>query len=378
MRHHDDARWMARAVEIARQARGSTAPNPAVGAVLVRGGEVLGEGATRPAGQEHAEVVALEAARAAGRDPRGATAYVTLEPCCHHGRTPPCTDALLDAGIVRVVVGTVDPFERVRGQGLAQLRVAGVEVEVGVEREACELQILGFARAVSSGLPEVSCKAAVSADGHLASVTGASKWITGPEARMDGHRERAAHDAVLVGIGTVLADDPALTVRLPDLLPPRRPVPVVLDTHLRIPAASRVFAHPRRPIVICGPDAPERDLPAQVVRVPLDDRGRVDVEAALRALVKAGLHRVLVEGGAAVHRSLLERGLCDTVLLYVSGLVLPGGRGWVGGPPVAELEGATRMRLAEVRAIGPDARLTWRLDHAVSPDPLAGHRAYAG
>lgn len=374
----DDQRWMARALELARRARGGTAPNPAVGAVLVRDGAVVGEGATRPAGQEHAEVVALEDARAAGRDPRGATAYVTLEPCCHHGRTPPCTDALLEAGVARVVVGTVDPFERVRGQGLSQLRAAGVAVAMGVAREACERQILGFARAVSSGLPEVSCKAAISADGHLATATGASKWITGPEAREDGHRERAAHDAVLVGIGTVLADDPALTVRLADLAAPRRPVPVVLDTHLRIPATARIFENPRRPLVICGPDAPHRDLPAEVVRVALDASGRVDVEAALRAVVRHGLHRVLVEGGATVHRSLVDRGLADTVLLYVSGLVLPGGRGWLGGPPVDQLVDATRMRLTDVRAVGADARLTWSLDHAVAPDPLAGHRWVTG
>ncbi len=375
---HPDAIWMQRALALARAALGSTAPNPAVGAVLVRDGQTLGEGWTRPAGQEHAEVVALQDARAAGNDVRGATAYVTLEPCCHHGRTPPCTDALLEAGIERVVVGTVDPFEAVRGQGIAQLRAAGVEVVVGVEREACEAQILGFARAVSSGLPEVSCKAAVSADGNIATATGESKWITGPLAREDGHRLRASHDAVLVGIETILADDPRLNCRLPrearpGQVAPRDPVPVILDTHLRIPGDAKVFAAGSRPIVICGPGAPERDLPADVVRVALSG-GRVDIEAALRAVVERGLHRVLVEGGGTVHRSLLDAGLCDSLHLYVAAVLVPGGRSWVAGPPLDRLGDAVRMTLIDVVRLGSDARLTYRLEHAVSPDPLQAHR----
>lgn len=377
---HGDAQWMKRALSLARAALGSTAPNPAVGAVLVRDGQTLGEGWTRPVGGDHAEVVAIADARSAGHDLAGATAYVTLEPCCHQGRTPPCTDALLAAGVTRVVVGTVDPFPKVQGQGIAQLRAAGVDVVVGVERDACERQILGFARALCDGLPEVTSKAAVSADGNIATASGESKWITGPLAREDGHRLRASHDAILVGIATILADDPRLNCRLPkDAIPaghaiPRDPVPVILDTHLRIPADAQVFAAGRRALVICGPDAPDRELPAEVVRVALGPDGRVSITEALRAAASAGLHRVLVEGGGTVHRSVLDAGLVDTLHLYVAGVVVPGGRSWVGGPPLDKLGDARRMELSEVRRLGNDARLTWQVVHDVAPDPLAPHR----
>lgn len=369
-----DAHWMGRALALARGVLGRTAPNPAVGAVLVREGQVLGEGATCPPGGDHAEVVALRSAREAGHDPRGATLYVTLEPCCHHGRTPPCTEAILHAGVARVVVGTLDPFPAMQGRGLARLREGGVEVVLGVEREPCERQILGFARSVTEGLPEVTAKAAVSADGHLATITGESQWITGPEAREVGHRLRASHDAMLVGIGTVLADDPRLTCRLPDDPSPHQPVPVVLDSGLSIPEGARIFQHPRRPVILCEERAPERALPADILRVPADDEGRVDVEAALRALARRGLHRVMVEGGGAVHRSLLSRGLVDTLHLFVAGLLIPGGRSWVGGPPIDRLQDAIRMELDEVRRVGADAELIFRLRHEVAHDPLAGLR----
>jgi diaminohydroxyphosphoribosylaminopyrimidine deaminase/5-amino-6-(5-phosphoribosylamino)uracil reductase len=366
---------MQRALQLAGRALGNTAPNPAVGAVLVRDGDVLGEGWTRPAGHDHAEVVALKACRAHGQQPAGATMYVTLEPCCHHGRTPPCTDALLEAGVARVVVGVRDPFPAVRGRGLEQLRAAGVEVTVGVEADACAHQVLGFARSVTAGLPEVTAKAAVSLDGHIATATGESQWITGPQARLDGHRLRASHDAILVGIGTVLADDPRLTTRLPPddaaAAPACDPVPVVLDTHLRCPADARLLSAGRRAVLVCGTEAPERALDADVVRVALGDDGRVDVVEALRAVAGRGLHRVLVEGGGEVHRSLLDRGVVDTLHLYVAGVVVPGGRPWVGGAPLERLADAPRMVLQEVSRLGPDARLTWHLTHALAPDPVS-------
>lgn len=367
-----DEAWMDRALELARGALGRTAPNPAVGAVIVRDGACLGEGATQPPGGDHAEIVALRRCREAGHDPRGATLYVTLEPCCHHGRTPPCSDAILAAGITRVVVGSVDPYPAMRGRSLARLREAGVEVRSGVRRDAAERQILGFARSVTSGLPEVTAKAATSADGHIATITGESRWITGEAAREAGHRLRATHDAILVGIGTVLADDPQLTCRLPE--GGAHPVPVVLDTRLRTPATARLLAGPRRPILVCGEDAPERDLPADVVRVPVGADGRVDPEAALARLAARGLHRVLVEGGGIVHRSLLDRGLVDTLHLYVAGLVLPGGRPWVGGPAVDHLVEAVRMQLESTRVLGGDAELVFRLRHGPAPDPLAALR----
>jgi len=354
-----DAVWMDRAVAVARQGLGTTAPNPTVGAVIVRDGVIIGEGCTRPVGGAHAEVMALRAAREAGHDPRGAVMYVTLEPCCHHGRTPPCTDAVIEAGIARVVVGVVDPFPPMRGEGLAILRRAGVEVALGEGSLACSALVRGFTRAITSGLPEVTLKVASSADGHLATASGESQWITGPDARRDGHVLRSQHDAVLVGAGTQRADDPSLTVRA---IEGHQPVPVVLDTNLSIAASAKLFTHPRRPVLICADDAPQRDLPADVVRVRRGEGG-VDVEAALRALAARGLHRVLVEGGAEVHRALLDARLADTLVVYVAGVLVPGGRSWLGGPPVGSLGAAVRLGRPEIAPVGDDVRLAWRLRH---------------
>jgi diaminohydroxyphosphoribosylaminopyrimidine deaminase/5-amino-6-(5-phosphoribosylamino)uracil reductase len=360
----NDERWMDRAIALARRGLGSTAPNPAVGAVIVRGEDLLAEGTTRPVGGLHAEVVALEEARLAGIDVRGATMYVTLEPCCHHGRTPPCTDAIIEAGLGQVVVGVVDPFPPMQGNGLHQLSEADIEVVIGVCAERCGEVVRGFARAVTAGLPEVSCKAASTLDGHIAAHDGQSQWITGEEARQHGHLLRAEHDAILVGIGTVLADDPKLTCRVRE---GADPVPVVLDSALRIPSDAAVFDHPLRPVVLCAPDAPERDLAAEVVRVPRGSRG-VDVEAALRALAERGLHRVLVEGGGRVHRSLFDARLVDTLYLYLGGLVLPGGISWLGGEPAQDLDTAPRFGAPEVERVGDDLLLRYPLRHRVDEE----------
>jgi len=368
---------MRRALDLAATALGNTAPNPAVGAVLIREGGVIGEGWTQPVGRDHAEAVAVKSAGEAGFETAGSTMYVTLEPCCHHGRTPPCTDAILAAGVTRVVVGTMDPFPAMRGKGLQILRDAGVEVRLGVERERCENQIRGFARSLGFGLPEVSSKAAISADGHIATGLGESKWITGPLAREDGHRLRARHDAILAGIGTVLADDPRLTCRLPAVPGrpmPTDPVPVILDSSLRVPANARLFQSSRRPLIFCLDSAPQRDLEADVVRLAADSDGRVPLEAAMRAVADRGLHRVLIEGGGAIHRSALDAGLVDTLHLYVAGVIIPGGTPWVTGPPLGALGDATRMDLIDVRRVGPDARLSFRLTHRIAPDPLEALR----
>ncbi|MBX2800281.1 MAG: bifunctional diaminohydroxyphosphoribosylaminopyrimidine deaminase/5-amino-6-(5-phosphoribosylamino)uracil reductase RibD [Myxococcales bacterium] len=372
-----DRHWMARALGLAHIATGSTAPNPPVGAVLVRDGSVLGEGWTRPIGGPHAEVAALQDCAIRGHDPRGATLYVTLEPCCHQGRTPPCSDALIAAGVSRVVVGVLDPFPAMRGQSVEQMEAAGLSVAVGVEEDACARQILGFARALSSGLPEVTSKVAMTLDGHIATASGESQWISGPQARQDGHVLRAHHDAILVGIGTVVADDPRLTCRLPaESLPggsvDRDPVPVVLDSQLRVPAEARVLQS-RDAVVVCAEDAPKRELSARVVRVARGPHG-LDVVAALRALVDLGLHRILVEGGGHVHRALLDAAVVDTLQVYVAGLLLPGGRPWVAGPTVERLAEGVRMDLADVVRLGPDVRLTYALRHAIAPDPLAALR----
>ncbi|MEQ1501700.1 MAG: bifunctional diaminohydroxyphosphoribosylaminopyrimidine deaminase/5-amino-6-(5-phosphoribosylamino)uracil reductase RibD [Myxococcota bacterium] len=375
-----DRAYLQRALGLAGIALGNTAPNPPVGAVIVRDDQVIGEGWTQPAGSDHAEVVALAHCAASGHDPRGATLYVTLEPCCHHGRTPPCTSAILAAGIRRVVIGVLDPFPAMRGRSVALLREAGVEVVLGVEEEACARRILGFARAVGYGLPEVTLKAAVSADGRIATARGESKWITSPLAREAGHQLRARHDAVMVGIGTVLADDPQLTTRLPDgavrgRSGPADAVPVVLDSSLRIPASAKLFGSSRRAVVVCAEDAPARDLPGDVVRVRRGPDGRLDPEAALRALVARGLHRVLVEGGGLVHRAMLDRGLVDTLELFVAPVLVPGGRSFVGGPPIDALSAAVSMQVTELERVGPDVHVAFRLTHGVVADPLSELRA---
>lgn len=355
----NDAAGMALALEMSRRAMGHTAPNPGVGAVIVNDGEVVGQGWTRPPGGDHAEVVAIEDARHRGHDLTGATMYVTLEPCCHWGRTPPCTDAILSAGIRRVVVGVVDPYPPMQGKSLQLLRDAGVEVVLGVRDDESRATMLGFLRVTEGGIPEVSIKAAMTLDGHIATASGESQWITGEAARRHAHVLRDRHDAVLVGRGTLEADDPRLTCRLED---GHHPVPVVLDTELSIATDRRVLQGPRRAVVICAEDAPEREIPADVVRVPRGPGG-VAIEAAMRALGERGLHRVLVEGGGSVHRSLLDAGLVDHVYVYVAPKVLPGGRPWVGGPAVTRLaDGPTFGTPRDVQRLGQDVLLHYTLD----------------
>ena len=368
---NDDATWMRLALAEARLGLGTTSPNPSVGAVIVRDGEVLGRGYTRPPGGPHAEIEALRAARANGHDPAGATMFVTLEPCCHHGRTPPCTDAILAAGIGRVVVGVVDPFPAMRGKSLDLLREAGVEVRLGVEARSAGELILGFSRVQAGGLPEVSLKAAVSLDGCIATEAGESKWITGEAARGHGHKLRGTHDAILTGVGTVLADDPALTNRSGAGGQPR---PVVLDSTLRIPAGAQVLQHPAGAVVCCAEDAPQRALDAEIVRVPRGPGG-VDVVAALRAVARLGMHRVLVEGGGEVHRSMLEAGLADHLYLYVAPTVIPGGRRWVAGPPLRRLRDAPALGAPKVVQLGDDVLLHYRLSGGGQPDALVAKGA---
>jgi diaminohydroxyphosphoribosylaminopyrimidine deaminase/5-amino-6-(5-phosphoribosylamino)uracil reductase len=339
-----DERFMGLALDLARRSAGRTAPNPNVGCVVVAHGRVLAEGWTQPPGQHHAEPHALAAL---GGRAEGATMYVTLEPCCHHGRTPPCTDAILAAGVRRVVVGTGDPFPLVAGRGLARLREAGVEVVVGVREAECRRTMLGFLRAVTAGLPEVTIKAAITLDGRIASAAGESRWITGAAARDAGHRLRDTHDAVLIGVGTVLADDPALTTRLAG---GRDAVPVVLDTSLRTPRGAAVIRS-RPALVFAAPDAVGQ-LPAEIVRVPRA-AGGLDLAAVLRVLAGRGLHRVLAEGGGRVHRALVDGGFVDRIELFINGRVLGGGAGFVAGPGFALAE-APAFRFASAEQVGED------------------------
>ena len=355
MSRKDDARWMRRCIELARKAEGRTAPNPMVGAVVVRDGEVLAEGWHAKAGDDHAEPDAL---RKVTSSAQGATMYVNLEPCCHHGRTAPCTDALLQAGISRVVVGMVDPNPIVAGKGIGLLKAAGVHVEVGVEERACRELNAGYLKAMHTGVPRVWLKAASTLDGRIADSDGVSQWITGKEARRVVHQERNRMDAILVGSGTLHSDNPALTTRISG---GRDALPVVLDSHLTCPTDAKVLQGERRAVIYCAESAPDRELNAEIVRVSHDASG-LNLKEVLQDLVSRGVHNLLVEGGGRVHRSFLESGLADRLLLFVAPKVLVGGPGFVGGEPLGLGEGFS-FRLIGSRKVGHDLLLDFEVNH---------------
>jgi len=318
----DDVGHMMAALALASRGLGRVAPNPAVGCVLVRDGIVVGRGWTQPGGRPHAETEAL---RRAGAAAAGAIAYVTLEPCAHHGSTPPCADALIAAGVARVVVAIEDPDPRVAGRGLERLRAAGILVEVGLCAEDAQQLNAGFLKRIEQGLPLVTLKLATTLDGKIATHTGESQWITGPAARGLGHMLRRQHDAIMVGSGTVLADDPELTVRLPGLANPP-PLRIVVDGRLRTPLTAKlVMAAKQVPTVIvthAGVDPLRarafRDCGVDLVEAPRDADGNVDLRAALTALAKRGLTRILVEGGATLAASLLRARLVDRLAWFRS------------------------------------------------------------
>ncbi|MGC6492631.1 MAG: bifunctional diaminohydroxyphosphoribosylaminopyrimidine deaminase/5-amino-6-(5-phosphoribosylamino)uracil reductase RibD [Myxococcota bacterium] len=351
-----DSAHMQRALELARAALGSTAPNPAVGAVLCApNGEVIGEGATKPVGGPHAEVVALSSARDQGRDTVGSTLYVTLEPCCHQGRTPPCTEAILAAGVRRVVVAMEDPFHAMQGKGLQQLRDAGVEVELGLCGDQAYRVVRGFCRTLHQGLPDVTLKVAMSLDGHVATSRGESQWVTGDLARQHGHHLRATHDAIMVGSGTVTTDDPRLTCRV---APFRDPVPVIMDSTGRTPSQAAVFQGSRRPVLVCGPQVQRSD--GDVLHVPLCEGG-VDLRVALQELGQRGLHRILVEGGPRLAASLLAADLVDTLYVFIAPVLIPGGRPWNPAPPLQHLDDAARYGAPTIETFGDDVLLRYDL-----------------
>jgi diaminohydroxyphosphoribosylaminopyrimidine deaminase / 5-amino-6-(5-phosphoribosylamino)uracil reductase len=324
-----DRRAMRAALVLARRGLGIVWPNPAVGCVIVKDGRIVGRGWTQRGGRPHAETEALVRAGAAAAG--GATAYVTLEPCCPFPgrRTPPCTEALIAAGIRRVVAALEDPFPPINGGGVAALRAAGIAVEIGLcAGEAAEINA-GFFTRVRLGRPLVTLKLATSLDGRIATASGESRWITGPAARGYGHLQRATHDAILVGTGTVLTDDPALTCRLPGL-GNRSPVRVVLDRNLRIPPHAHVFAGAAdAPTwVITAPDGDPTRLErlraagVEIIAVAADGDGGIDLDAALAALGQRGLTRVLVEGGGRLAAALLRRGLVDRLAWLHAPLML--------------------------------------------------------
>ena len=325
----DDERWMEVALTHAKNGRPS--PNPHVGAVVVRDGELVASAHHERAGTDHAEVVAL---RAAGARSVGASLYVTLEPCNHHGRTPPCTEAIIASKVARVVIGCRDPNPHVEGDGATKLRAAGIEVVVGVREEKALAWIAPWAKHITLGLPYVSLKLALSLDGRIATRTGESKWVTGPDARAKVHLLRSRSDGIAIGIGTALADNPRLTVRD---TPGESPLRIVFDTKLRLPIDSRLVQTARDvpTLVLCGVDAPviaEEELAAagvECVRGPVSAEGRLDVLAALRSLAQRGIVSLMVEGGAELAGSLLAGRYADELHVFVAPILL-GPRGRAG------------------------------------------------
>jgi diaminohydroxyphosphoribosylaminopyrimidine deaminase/5-amino-6-(5-phosphoribosylamino)uracil reductase len=359
-----DEAMMRRALELARLGWYTTDPNPRVGCVLTREGRVVGEGWHRKSGEAHAEALALAAA---GDAARGATAYVTLEPHCHRSRTPPCTDALINAGVQRVVCGTLDPNPKVHGAGVAQLAAAGVVVESGLlEAQARELN-LGFAKRMISGLPRVTVKIAMSLDGRVALANGVSKWITGEPARADVQQLRAASSAVLTGIDTVIADDPQLNVRDPAIeLLGRQPLRVVLDTRLRIAPAARMFSVPGRTVIFTAAERLAQagaleQAGAEVVGAPLDGDGHVDLQNVLAELGRRECNDVLVEAGPTLAGAFLQLGLADELIVYIAPIVLgPEARAMALLPPLDRIEDVLRYTLHDMQRIGADVKLVLR------------------
>lgn len=366
----EDAARLGAAFALARRRLGSTWPNPSVGCVIGREGRVLGRGWTQTGGRPHAEQMALEDVRArwGAEALRGATAWVSLEPCAHHGRTPPCAGALAAAGIARVVAPIEDPDPRVSGRGFATLRAAGVHVDTGLMIPRARDLNAGFLSRLERGRPWLTLKLAATLDGRIATADGESRWITGPEARARVHLMRAESDAVLVGAGSALADDPALDVRLPGL-DDRRPVRIVADGGLGLSLMSRLARsagdHPLWLLHRPGADATRRraleDIGAVCVEVPALASGELDMAAALPRLGERGLTRVLCEGGGRIAASLLRAGLADEVAWFSAGAAI----GAEGAPAVAgmglhRLADAPRMRLHAVEALGGDALTRWR------------------
>ena len=353
-----DREHMRAALALARRGWGSTAPNPAVGCVLVREGRVVGRGWTAPGGRPHAEALALAHA---GDAARGATAYVTLEPCAHHGRTPPCAEALATAGVARVVVAAPDPDSRVDGRGVAILRAAGIAVTEGVLRAEAEEVHAGFLSRVLHGRPLTTLKLATTLDGRIATRTGESQWITGAEARRAAHILRGEHDAVLVGAGTVAADNPDLTCRIPGYAP-RPALRVVADSHLRTRLTARIVATAAAiPTAILHRDGADparleafRDAGVTLHAVPASPVG-VDLAAGLAALGEAGVTRLLVEGGARIAAAMLRLGLVDRIAWFHAPTVMGG-----DGLPAAQAFGAEtlaampRFHRVRSRSVGED------------------------
>ncbi|MEO0317289.1 MAG: bifunctional diaminohydroxyphosphoribosylaminopyrimidine [Pseudomonadota bacterium] len=358
----NDMAGMRAALDEARKGLYITTPNPRVGCVIARDGHVIACGHTQPAGQAHAEVHALQDAAARGVDVRGATAYVTLEPCSHHGRTPPCCDALVAAGIARVVTALEDPNPLVAGQGVARLRAAGITVDIGVlGAEAADLNI-GFLHRMKHGRPWVRMKIAASLDGGTALPNGASQWITSAAARDDGHAWRAQACAILTGIGTVQQDDPQLNVRAVDT--PRQPRRIIVDSKLDIAPSARVLDGGGSWIFAARHDeqreAVLRAAGNEVIVLP-NRSGKVDLDALMRELGRRQINELHVEAGTKLNGSLLRAGCVNELLLYVAPCLLGPAQGLANLPELQDLSGRIGLEFIDVARLGPDLRLRARV-----------------
>lgn len=359
-----DLSAMREALALAHDGIGLTDPNPRVGCVIHSAdGRVIGRGHTQAAGDAHAEVMALRDARARGHDPRGATVYVTLEPCAHHGRTPPCVLALIEAGVARVVVAVGDPFPQVAGAGIEALHRAGIAVQTGLLAEPARELNIGFFSRVLRGRPWLRLKVAASLDGRTALDDGTSQWITSEAARADGHAWRKRAGAVLTGIGTVRDDNPRLDVRLVPTA--RQPLRVVVDSQLGIDPAARILQPPGPALVYTASDdaARQRTLEraqVEVARLPATADGKTDLNALLRDLARRGINELHVEAGHKLNGSLLRAGLVDEVLLYQAPRLIGPGREIAALDPLARLDQAMALEYLDVQRIGPDLRIVAR------------------
>jgi len=355
-----DQQYMAEALRLAQMGLFSTSPNPRVGCVLVRDQRIVGTGWHQKAGEAHAEILAL---RAAGANARGATAYVTLEPCSHHGRTPPCVEALIEAGVAQVIAAMQDPNPRVAGSGFARLRAAGVQVDSGLMQDEAQELNIGFIARMTHGRPWMRMKIAASLDGRTALANGQSKWITGAEARRDGHAWRARACAVLTGIGTVSNDDPRLDVREVDT--PRQPLKVLVDSRLQLPPTARLLAGGKLLIAAAVEDKAAIsaliDKGAEVLLLP-NEEGKVELTALMRELARREINEVHVEAGYKLNGSLLHAGLVDELLVYLAPCMLgDGARGMFNLPELADLGDRRLVQFTEVQTLGCDLRLRARV-----------------
>jgi len=357
MTTQQDAFYMAKAIQLAKQGRYTTSPNPNVGCVIVKDGQIIAEGWHKQAGQGHAEVEALKQVANA----QGTTAYVTLEPCSHHGKTPPCCDALIHAGVSRVVAAMTDPNPLVSGQGLAKLQAAGIEVVCGVLEDEARALNRGFIKRMTQGVPFVRSKLAMSLDGRTAMASGESQWITSAESRADVQRLRAESCAILTGIGTVLADNPSLTARVETEV--KQPMRVVLDSQLKTPVTAKMATLAGRSIILtCSTDTDKQQRLQQAgfeVYVLPNSQTQLDLSAVMTFLASLHINEVLVEAGAILNGTLLEHGLIDETIIYMASCILGNqGRGLFYLPSLHNMADKKTLKLRDVRHIGADLKLT--------------------